>query len=180
MSIPKIYISKQDNLSSILPKEDNALIALTSSPIEPKTWDAEGITLNLICSPGVYIRTEDEPDNTPDSLPPPCSLLDIDSLFDFLEGVRDYKSITIWDEYSNELSFATALCTYVYYNQDAVDTMYMLVKDNPEIRPDSMWLVSLVDYKLNLKSELIRIYDEYLATGMVVNRRAVITKGLWA
>lgn len=180
MHIPKIIISKEDNLSAAIPNEDNALVAFTSSPIDPNEWEADGITLNIICSPGFYVQTDEEPEDASDTLSQPCTLSDINSLLDFLEGVRDYSSITIWDEYNNELSFATALCAYTYYEQDIVDAMYMLVKSNPEIRPDSLWLVGLFDYTLNLNGELIRIYDEYLATGMVVNRRAVMTKGVWA
>jgi predicted protein tyrosine phosphatase len=53
------------------------------------------------------------------------------------------------------------------------------VKDHLETKP-AVWLIALVDYKLDLNGKLVNSLEEYLATGITVTNRAQLLKADWA
>lgn len=95
--------------------------------------------------------------------------LDIEVILDFHQLCRDYKDTAIWDPYGLNNSWATMVGLLCDNGSSSIkETFNKCAFDYPTIKPSSLHFIEIFDLALSLDGELIRLTEEYLATGQII------------
>lgn len=171
---PQLSITALNKLESYNSSDEEALIVITD--------DMEDIDSIRDISDTILVLQfcEDDAEAVDNKDELRCSLDEIKALITFCLCNDDYKRIYITDNSNLRRAFSVMLIMNHIYTQNIVDALYKTVKECRHIPPVNIWPVELYDLLEDLGGELVRVTDEYLASGIVVDTKGNILEGSWS
>lgn len=103
-----------------------------------------------------------------------CTLEDVLCLLDLLAAIKEEETLYIVEKGSHSYSsvgFLLYTAAEIYFKTKITDALYQAAVHYPYAKPDALWVAMCIDKGLNLQLELVDAYNDYYATGTLVNSK---------